>query len=205
MSQEILTTNNKNAMVNENSSKPEKLNNKGKAITYLHLYLYLAVMGLLTLIWVLGAMRRGLYFFWPMFPMFGWGFACGYQYILYLAYNDKNQFLSNLRKKPYFGISFITHMWFYVSVNIFLVVLNVLFSRFPWSVFPIIGWGMVFGAHFILASTLGKPNEIKVKEPSQPKIKPVEIDKTNYCHTCGANISDRQNAKFCSFCGSILD
>ena len=143
MSQGVIT-NYKNEVINQNKAEfPVQLKGFAKLFsrtpTTLHVFLYFSVMGLLVLIWAIRVSRYGLIFFWPMFPMFGWGFACGFHLILYLSYNDKISFLSKIRRRPYFGAFFITHAWFYISISIYLVVLNVLFSPFPWSVFAIIG------------------------------------------------------------------
>lgn len=208
MNEEISIISNKRMMMNDVNNKNVKSKDFGKAPTFLHLYLYLAVMGLLSLIWLLNVIRVGLSFFWPMFPMFGWGFACGYNIILYLSYNDKNQFLSKIRNKPYFGPLFITHAWFYISISTFLVVLNVLYSRFPWSAFAIIGWGMAFGAHLILAyslaSTLEKSN-LSERDNNELMKRQDQVGKSTYCHSCGADISNRPNANYCSFCGSKIE
>jgi len=52
----------------------------------LHLFLYVAVMGLLVLIW---AITSGFRFFWPFFPIFGWGFGVGFHAATFFMYNDK--------------------------------------------------------------------------------------------------------------------
>ena len=151
-------------------------------------------MSLLVLIWALNVSVNGLTFFWPMYPMFGWGFGSGYHLILYLAYNDKNKFLSKILKRRYFGVLFITHAWFYISVSIYLIVLNVLYSSFPWSVFAIIGWGIGFGYHVIIASLM--------KSSKQPELKSKKPENVNYCSNCGNELGDREEIKFCAFCGS---
>ena len=154
-------------------------------------------MSLLVLIWALNVSVNGLTFFWPMYPMFGWGFGSGYHLILYLAYNDKIKFLSKILKRRYFGVLFITHAWFYISVSIYLIVLNVLYSSFPWSVFAIMGWGIGFGYHVIIASLM--------KSPKQPELKSIKTENANYCSNCGNELGDREEIKFCSFCGSSTE
>ena len=198
MSQGVVTSYDEVAIPKEKVKQPEQL--KGfasifsKIPTTLHVFLYSSVMSLLVLIWALNVSVNGLTFFWPMYPMFGWGFGSGYHLILYLAYNDKNKFLSKILKRRYFGVLFITHAWFYISVSIYLIVLNVLYSSFPWSVFAIIGWGIGFGYHVIIASLM--------KSPKQPELKSKKPENVNYCSNCGNELGDREEIKFCAFCGS---
>ncbi|TFG15622.1 MAG: hypothetical protein EU535_01470 [Promethearchaeota archaeon] len=198
MSQNVLPDYKKEIVNHWKDPSPEQLKDSSirgfRISTALHAYLYLAVMGLLVLIWILTVIRRGLIFFWPMHPMFGWGFACGYHIVLYLSYDDKVHFLSKLRKRPNFGVPFITHAWFYISINIYLIVLNILFSPVPWSAFVVIGWGIAFGIHLIVASLSGTQNQKQIQIP--------EVIKTNYCHSCGAEIANRPGAKFCAYCGN---
>jgi hypothetical protein len=200
MNQKGLTGYQEGIIKQKAGASSEQLKGSSKSIArisaVIHAYLYIAVMGLLILIWSLTVMARGLIFFWPMHAMFGWGFACGYHIILYLSYSNKVSFLSKIRKRPYLGVSIITHGWFYFSINTYLVVLNILFSSFPWSAFVIIGWGIAFGIHVIIFSLSGTQN--------QKQIKKIEITTTNYCHTCGAELANRPDAKFCAFCGNNL-
>ena len=201
MSQEVITSYDEVVIPKEKVKQPEQL--KGfpsifsKIPTTLHAFLYISVMSLLVLIWALNVSVNGLTFFWPMYPMFGWGFGSGYHLILYLAYNDKIKFLSKIRKRRYFGVLFITHAWFYISVSIYLIVLNILYSSFPWSVFAIMGWGIGFGYHVIIASLM--------KSPKQPKLKPIKTGHVNYCSNCGNELDDREDIKFCAFCGSSTE
>jgi len=194
-------TNYKNEIINQNNANsPVQL--KGferlfsRTPTTLHAFLYFSVMGLLTLIWALRVSRIGLRFFWPMYAFFGWGFACGWHLVLYLSYN-KDCFLSRIRQRPYFGALFITHAWFYISVSIYLVVLNVLYSSFPWSAFAVIGWGIGFGFHVIIASLM--------KSPKKPELKSIHAEKANFCPNCGANFTKRPDVKYCAICGNNLN
>ena len=200
MSQGVIT-NYKNEVVNQSQAKPP-VQLKGfarlfsRAPTTLHAFLYFSVMGLLTLIWAIRVSRIGLRFFWPLFAFFGWGFACGWHIVLYLSYN-KDCFISRIRQRPYFGAFFITHAWFYISISVFLIVLNVLFSRFPWSAFVIIVMGIPFGFHYIIASLM---------EPQKkPEVKPIQTEEVLYCSNCGANFTDRPDVNFCALCGNKLD
>ena len=201
MSQGVLTSYKKEVINQNKDTPPEQLKGFARLFsrvpTTLHAFLYFSVMGLLVLIWAINVSRTGLRFFWPMFSMFGWGFGCGFHIILYLSYNNKSRFLSKIRRRPYFGAFFITHAWFYISVSIYLVVLNVLYSSFPWSAFAVIGWGIGFGFHVIVASLMNPPD--------QPKIKPVQTEEVNYCPNCGANFTDRPDVNYCALCGNKLD
>lgn len=200
MSQNVLSDYKKEIINHMRESSPEQLKDSPmrnfRISTALHAYLYLAVMGLLILIWSLTVIRRGLIFFWPMHPMFGWGFACGYHIVLYLSYNDKVHFLSKIRRRPNFGALFITHAWFYICINSYLIVLNILFSPVPWSAFVVIGWGIAFGIHLIIASLSGTQN--------QKQIKMTKVITPNFCHSCGAELANRKGAKFCAYCGNNL-
>jgi len=201
MSQGVLINYNKEIINQKNNNPPEQLKGFSKLFsripTTLHAFLYFSVMTLLVLIWAIRVSRTGLIFFFPMYPMFGWGFACGWHIVLYLSYNNKIHFLSKIRKRPYFGAFFITHAWFYLSISIFLIVINVLYSSFPWSAFAIIGWGIGFGFHLIIASLMN-PSE-------QKKVKPIPTELINYCSKCGANFTDRPDVNYCALCGNRLD
>ncbi len=201
MSQGAITSYKNEVITQNKDNPPEQLKGFARIFsrtpTTLHAFLYFSVMGLLTLIWAIRVSRTGLRFFWPLYPFFGSGFACGWHIILYLSYNNKIQFLSKIRQRLYFGAFFITHAWFYISVSIFLIVINVLYSRFPWSAFAIIGWGIGFGFHVIIASLMNPPD--------QPKIKPVQTEEVNYCPNCGANFTDRPDVNYCALCGNKLD
>jgi len=201
MSQGVLTSY-KKEVINLNKDTPtEQLKGFARLFsrtpTTLHAFLYFSVMGLLVLIWAIRVSRTGLRFFWPMYPMFGWGFACGFHIILYLSYTNKIRFLSKIRQRPNFGAFFITHAWFYISISIFLIVINVLYSPFPWSAFAIIGWGIGFGFHVIIASLMPPPDLQEVKT--------VQTEGVNYCPNCGANFTDRANVNYCALCGNSLD
>ena len=86
MSQEVLISYDKGVIPKEKVKQPKQL--KGfasifsKIPTTLHVFLYSSVMSLLVLIWALSVSVNGLTFFWPMYPMFGWGFGSGYHLIL---------------------------------------------------------------------------------------------------------------------------
>ena len=49
-------------------------------------------------------------------------------------------------------ISFLTHLAVYILVNLLLILVwwfNNDGDMFPWFIFPLIGWGIGLGAHFI--------------------------------------------------------
>ena len=166
-------------------------------LTTLHIFLYSSVMGLLVLIWTIQVSMQGLMFFWPMHAMFGWGFGCGLHLILFLSYHDKVGFLSRIRQRPYFGAIFITHAWFYLSISIYLIILNVLYSEFPWSVFAIMGWGIGFGYHVIIASLMPSKKEINLKK--------IRAEKIYFCYNCGTELEERDDYNYCAACGNKFE
>jgi hypothetical protein len=117
---------------------------KHKILFAIHLFLYLAVMGLLILIWAV----TGAGLFWPFLSIFGWGFAIGFHALVYLMYNNKVEYLSELRNQATFKVLFIFHAWFYAMINIFLIIINLVYV--PQTIFfiwPLIYWGIAFGFH----------------------------------------------------------
>jgi hypothetical protein len=50
-----------------------------------------------------------------------------------------------LRRKAWRG--FVAHLIPYVGVNGLLVILNLLTTRFPWAMFPLLGWGIGLLSH----------------------------------------------------------
>ena len=91
-----------------------------------HLFLYLSVMGLLTLIWGANVLQGTAKGFWPMHAMFGWGFAMGAHLLSYVMYNDMVDYLSKVRKESEFGVLFIYHAYFYGIINLYLFLLNII-------------------------------------------------------------------------------
>jgi hypothetical protein len=132
----------------------------------LHLFAYVAVSGLLVLIWAL----TGFGYFWPYFEMFGWGFGIGLHTITYLMYNNKIKFLSEISRQSTFGILFIFHAWFYITVNIFLILIDLTNIRELFFYWPLSMWGIGFGFHalgffFWEQSFNREMNKIKLKFP----------------------------------------
>jgi len=121
----------------------------------LHLFAYAAVNLLLILIWAvmlptLPPSTLPTDYFLPFFPLFGWGFGIGFHALVYLMYNDKIKYLSELRKKSGFKITFIFHAWFFGSINLFLLILNLTtltLLNLIWFLWPLGGWGIAFAFH----------------------------------------------------------
>lgn len=110
----------------------------------LHLFTYCAVMGLLILIWAV----TGAGFFWPFFAIFGWGFGSGFHTLVYLMYNDKIEYLSMVRHEPTFKVLFVFHAWFYITVNLFLLIINLaIVIETIFFIYPLMYWGIAFGFH----------------------------------------------------------
>jgi hypothetical protein len=119
-----------------------------RILFFLHLFAYVAVSLLLILIWAVSLPQLDTDYFIPFFPIFGWGFGIGFHALIYLMYNDKIKYLSELRKKSSFKVLFIFHAWFYGSINLFLMILDLTtvpdVLLFFW---PLGGWGVAFGFH----------------------------------------------------------
>ena len=157
-------------MSNSKIIKDEKNNMLVRLLSHrilfaLHLFLYLAVMGLLILVW---ALTSGFGFFWPYFAMFGWGYAIGFHAITYLMYNDKIEYLTRIRHRATFVVLFIYHAWFYISVNTFLILTNLLLTpRIIYFIWPLLFWGIAFGFHafgFFMWETTFDREMTKLKE-----------------------------------------
>ncbi|TFF93866.1 MAG: 2TM domain-containing protein [Promethearchaeota archaeon] len=113
-----------------------------------HLFAYIAVSGLLVLLWGINASLSGDLFFWPVFTMLGWGIGIGFHTITYLMFNDKVEYLTRVRKESTFGILYIYHLFFYAIVNALIFIANLLITPgiiyFYW---PLAMWGIGFGFH----------------------------------------------------------
>ncbi|MBY8989081.1 MAG: 2TM domain-containing protein [Candidatus Lokiarchaeota archaeon] len=119
-----------------------------RILFFLHLFAYGAVSLLLILIWAVSLPTLPTTYFIPFFPIFGWGFGIGFHALVYLMYNDKIKYLSELRKQSGFKILFIFHAWFYGSINLFLLILNLTtIPSEPLFLWPLGGWGVAFGFH----------------------------------------------------------
>ncbi len=137
-----------------------------KILFILHTFLYVAVTGLLIVIWAVtfdpvsaavsqavpeGAqqMASAAALFWPIIPILGWLIGYGFHAVTYLMYNDKIEYLANVRRVSLFGILFIYHAWFFASVNLLLIVINVSIISEPFFTWPLLIWGIGFGIHAV--------------------------------------------------------
>jgi len=129
----------------------------------LHAFAYVGVNLLLILIWAVSIpllpQNTG---FVPFFPIFGWGFGFGFHALVWLMYNDKVKYLSELRKQSGFKIAFIFHAWFYGIINLFLMILNLTTNPgVPLFLWPLGGWGVAFGFHAFGFFTWDKSFEVQ--------------------------------------------
>ncbi len=119
-----------------------------KVLFSIHLFLYLAVMALLIVVWAVTLSLVNVSFFWPLFPMLGWGIGIGIHAITYLMFNDKVEYLTKVRKQSNFGILFIYHTLIYSLVNLIVIAANLMAEPehlvFGWTLGM---WGIVFGIH----------------------------------------------------------
>jgi len=136
-----------------------------RILFFIHSFVYLAVNALLVLIWALLLSMAPTPYFWPIFTMFGWGFAAGLHALLFLMYNDRITCLSKVRKESVFGIIFIIHAWFYIMINLFLMVVNLTLSlEYLWFLWPLGMWGIIFAFHIFVFSTWDKSVEKKMEK-----------------------------------------
>lgn len=118
----------------------------------IHAFVYVAVNLLLVLIWTVTLGLTENKYFWPFFAIFGWGFGVGFHALVYLMYNDLVKYLTKIREQSTLGIIFIFHAWFYIVVNIFLLITNLTSLNmvnllwFPWALG---GWGIGFAFHAV--------------------------------------------------------
>jgi hypothetical protein len=121
-----------------------------RIVFYLHAFAYLSVNLLLIIIWAVTTGLTGIGYFWPLFVMFGWGFPFGLHFIAYLMYNDKIQYLANVRRQSAFSILFVFHAWLYLSINTFIMIINFTFTPdLPYFIWVVALWGIGFGFHAI--------------------------------------------------------
>ena len=141
----------------------------------LHLFAYLSVSGLLILIWALTIEGQN-YFFWPVYAIFGWGFGIGFHAITYLMYNDINKYLAEIRRKSTFSVLYAYHLFFYTSINVFLLIIDISTFGAWFFYWPLLIWGIGFGVHSFGFFTWERSLEnvktkLKTKHPDfEPKI-----------------------------------
>jgi len=139
----------KSKKLSEISNKKEKAN---RIILVIHLFAYAAVMALLTMIWILAMGATGITFFWPIFPMLGWGIGVGIHALIFGIYYEVTPFLAKLKTESLFKIFFIFHAWVYIMVNLIVIFGNLMtlgtfnVIYFYW---PLIMWGIALGYHGI--------------------------------------------------------
>lgn len=63
-----------------------------KVLFIIHAFLYLAVNGLIALLWAINLSLEPIPFI-PIFPILGWGIGIGIHAITYIMYNEKSQLL----------------------------------------------------------------------------------------------------------------
>ncbi len=115
----------------------------------LHLFFYLSVNGLLIMLWLLSWQYTGLTFFWPFYPLFGWGFGLGFHIVTYTMYNDRSEYLTYIKEQSKYITTFIYHAFFYISINLFLFLINLIDLTFIWFTWSLGMWGIVFGFHAV--------------------------------------------------------
>jgi hypothetical protein len=63
-------------------------------------------------------------------------------------YNDKIVFLSKIRDDYAFKVLYVFHAWFYITVNIFLLIINLAVATgVIFFIYPLMYWGIAFGFH----------------------------------------------------------
>ncbi len=70
--------------------------------------------------------------------------------------------LARLRQNAWRG--FVAHLIPYLCVNTLLVLLNFLTTRFPWALFPILGWGIGLFSHLL---AVAMPNRERLERQLQ--------------------------------------
>ncbi len=115
----------------------------------IHAFLYLCVNGFLIMIWLLSLRFTGLTYFWPFHTMFGWGFGLGFHMVSYIMYNDKSEYLTYVRQQSNYIMTFVYHAFFYISINLYLFLLNLIDLTFIWFTWTLGMWGIVFIYHAI--------------------------------------------------------
>jgi hypothetical protein len=64
-------------------------------------------------------------------------------------YLSEQELYQLAKKRVSIKKSFLTHMGVYIVVNGGLFALNAITTSYLWSLFPLIGWGIGLGCHYI--------------------------------------------------------
>jgi hypothetical protein len=120
-----------------------------RIIYALHLFTYIMVNGLLIMIWLVSWMFTGLTYFWPFHSLFGWGFGLGFHVLTYIMYNDKSEYLTHIRDQSPYIMTFTYHTFFYISINLYLFLINLIDLTFIWFTWSLGMWGIAYGYHAI--------------------------------------------------------
>ena len=137
----------------------------------LHLFAYASVNGLLIMIWLVSWRFTGLTYFWPFHPIFGWGFGFGFHALTYNMYNDKSEYLTYIREQSPYIMAFTYHAFFYISVNLYLFLLNLIDLSFIWFTWSLGMWGIAFGYHAVGYFTWNK-----IYDRQKEKLSPIRQD-----------------------------
>ncbi len=126
-----------------------------------HIFIFLAVNLLLLLIWALT--QPG--FFWVAFPFFSWGIGVSFHTITYLMFNDKIEILTKIKQQSKFGILFIYHATLYSSVNLLLIVTDLVLQPITFFfLWPLFMWGVGFVLHALGFFTWEKVIENEIEK-----------------------------------------
>ena len=111
----------------------------------IHLGVYVAVVGLLAAL----NLYRNPSNLWFVWVVLGWGIGVAAHGLALLLQRSgwREEIFTDRRKR-----SFLVHLFVYVAVNALLIVVNLLYSPgHYWFLFPLIGWGLLLGAHAYIA------------------------------------------------------
>ena len=111
----------------------------------IHLGVYVLVVGLLAAL----NLYRNPSNLWFVWVVLGWGIGvAAHGLALLLQRSGRREEIFTDRRKR----SFLVHLFVYVAVNALLIVVNLLYSPgHYWFLFPLIGWGLLLGAHAYIA------------------------------------------------------